>query len=196
MKLLIFYLTDNRRHFTFPHFINMLNASSKKDLWKLLIATHTCDNNFYIEELNKYDINYDIVNVPTDNNYLRKVKYSANYANQNNFPYVMKCDNDIFLKAQTLDYMIDNLSFLENGKHLTIGPTLTSGIPGIEYFKDSFLDNEAKLNIEKLYIIKGETVIKWLTDFKVFDKKLIDYKIRMRSFLYFYAFNIDTSIFE
>ena len=53
-----------------------------------------------------------------------------------------------------------------------------------------------KLNIEKLYIIKGETVIKWLTDFKVFDKKLIDYKIRMRSFLYFYAFNIDTSIFE
>lgn len=152
MKLLIFYLTDNRRHFTFPHFINMLNASSKKDLWKLLIATHTCDNNFYIEELNKYDINYDIVNVPTDNNYLRKVKYSANYANQNNFPYVMKCDNDIFLKAQTLDYMIDNLSFLENGKHLTIGPTLTSGIPGIEYFKDSFLDNEAKLNIEKLFL--------------------------------------------
>ena len=53
-----------------------------------------------------------------------------------------------------------------------------------------------KLNIEKLYIIKGETVIKWLTDFKVFDKKSIDYKIRMRSFLYFYAFNIDTSIFE
>ena len=26
MKLLLFYLTDDRRHYTFPHFIKMINA--------------------------------------------------------------------------------------------------------------------------------------------------------------------------
>ena len=40
MQLLIFYLTDDRRHFTFPKFIEMLNSSLKKDQWKLLILTH------------------------------------------------------------------------------------------------------------------------------------------------------------
>jgi len=37
MELLIFYLTDVNRHYTFPHFIKMMNESQKKDGWKLLI---------------------------------------------------------------------------------------------------------------------------------------------------------------
>jgi hypothetical protein len=64
----------------------------------------------------------------------------------------MKCDNDIFIKGQTLDYMIDNLYLLENNTHLTIGPVLTSGIPGIEYFKEEFLDNEAQKQLENLFL--------------------------------------------
>jgi len=152
MKLLIFYLTDNRRHYTFPHFIKMMNESKKKDDWKLLILTHTHDEKFYIEQLKKYHINYDVTNVQPDNNYLRKVNYAVSYAETNKFPYVMKCDNDIFLKAQTLDFMIDNLYLLENNKHLTIGPVLTSGIPGIEYFKEEFLDLESQKQLEKLFL--------------------------------------------
>ena len=153
MKLLIFYLTDDKRHFTFPHFIEMLNKSCKKDLWKLLILTHTNDNSFYINEINKHsNIQYDTFNVLPDENYLRKVKYAGNYAESNNYPYVMKCDNDIFIKAETLDYMIDNLELLENGNHLTIGPVLTSGIPGIEYFKEQFLDNESQKQLESLFL--------------------------------------------
>jgi hypothetical protein len=131
----------------------MINESQKKNIWKLLIITHKNDNNFYIKNLKKYDIDYDISNVKNDdNNYLRKVHFAVNYAKHNNFPYVMKCDNDLFIKAQTLDYMIDNLNLLENGKHLTIGPTLTSGIPCIEYFIDSFLDDDAKKEISQLFL--------------------------------------------
>jgi len=152
MKLLIFYLTDNARHFTFPHFIEMLNKSQKKTEWKLLILTHTNDNNFYIENLKNYDIQYDINNVEPGNNYMRKVFFATEYAEINEIPYLMKCDNDIFLKAQTLDFMIDNLSLLENGNHLTIGPVLTSGIPGIEYFKEQFLDNEAQNRLDDLFL--------------------------------------------
>ena len=152
MDLLVFYLTDNQRHYTFPHFAKMINDSSKKSKWKLLILTHTNDDSFYINELNNYHINYDIVNVNPNNNYLPKVNYAACYAEQHNIPYVMKCDNDIFIKAQTLDFMIDNLHLLENKNHLTLGPVLTSGIPGIEYFKNQFLDFEAQTQLEQLFL--------------------------------------------
>lgn len=152
MKLLIFYLTDNRRHFTFPHFINMINNSEKKNLWKLLILTHTEDTNYYLEHLMNFNINHEILKVNEINNYLSKVHTAANYAKDNSIPYVMKCDNDIFIKAQTLDYMIDNLHLLENNKHLTLVPTLTSGIPSIEYFKDSFMDDDASKYLNSLFL--------------------------------------------
>ena len=153
MELLVFYLTDNRRHFTFPHFIEMLNKSQRKIKWKLLILTHSNDEQFYIEQLQKSDnICYDIKYVPENKNYMVKVNYACNYAETYKFPYLMKCDNDIFIKSQTLDYMIDNLYLLENTKHLTIGPVLTSGIPGIEYFKEEFLDETAQKHLEQLFL--------------------------------------------
>lgn len=154
MKLLLFYLTDNTRHYTFPHFIEMLNKSNKKDLWKLLIITHNNDNDFYSNLINNTynDIQFDTFNVEANNNYLRKVHYASHYADINNFPYVMKCDNDLFIKANTLDFMIDNLKLLENSDNLTIGPVLTSGIPGVEYFKEQFLDLEAQEEIENLFL--------------------------------------------
>jgi len=51
MKLLLFYLTDNRRHFTFPHFIKMISNLRNKTQLKLLILTHTHDDIFYAEIL-------------------------------------------------------------------------------------------------------------------------------------------------
>lgn len=152
MELLIFYLTDYRRHYTFPNFIEMLNSSQKKDNWKLLILTHNNDENFYIEQLKDYNINYDVITVALENNYLTKTNCAVNYAEANNIRYLMKCDNDIFIKSQTLDFMIDNLNVLENDKHLTIGPVLSSGIPGIEYFKEQFLDGAAQKQIEELFL--------------------------------------------
>ena len=152
MELLIFYLTDSRRHFTFPHFIEMLNKSERKNKFKLLILTHTHDSSFYIEQLQNSDICYDIKNVPEYRNYLVKVNYACKYAEKSSISYLMKCDNDIFIKAQTLDYMIDNLNLLENPRHLTLGPVLTSGIPGVEYFKEEFLDEAAQKHIEQMFL--------------------------------------------
>jgi hypothetical protein len=60
MSLLIFYLTDTNRHFTFKHFISMLNQSAKKQAWKLLIITSALDENFYAEQLKSYpEIQFD-----------------------------------------------------------------------------------------------------------------------------------------
>jgi hypothetical protein len=152
MKLLIFYLTDKGRHHTFPEFVNMLNKSNKKDSWKLLVLTHTDDGSFYQENLGNTNIQFAICKVNPEKNYLHKVFGATRYAEENNFKYMMKCDNDIFIKPQTLDYMIDNLELLDDNKHLTLAPVLTSGIPGIEYFIDQFLDTEAKDSINKLFL--------------------------------------------
>jgi len=152
MKLLIHYLTDERRHYTFPHFIKLLNESKYKNEWSLLILTNSNDEEFYETELKNVNIGSNIIKVANENNYLVKVDVAINIATQNNIPYMMKCDNDIFLKAQTLDYMIENLDLLNNTPHLTIGPVLTSGIPGVEYFCDEFLDKDAQNTIKQMFL--------------------------------------------
>jgi len=152
MQLLIFYLTDNNRHYTFPHFINLLNKSCQKNKWQLMILTHADDELFYKLHLEKYDINTTIIKVSEYNNYLNKIFVASDFAKKNNIPYMMKCDNDIFLRGETLDYMINNLHFLENNNHLTMGPVLSSGIPGIEYFKEYFLDAETNEKMNNLFL--------------------------------------------
>jgi hypothetical protein len=141
-QLLIFYLADAVRHYTFPHFIRLINGSKYKDRWSMLILTCSNDGAFYEAEMAHVDISYKIVNTDTYDNYMNKVRCATQFAEMNKIPYMMKCDNDIFLPAATLDYMIDNLHLLDNSKHLTIGPTLSSGIPGVEYFAEQFLSSE------------------------------------------------------
>jgi hypothetical protein len=152
MKLTIFYLTDNSRHYTFKHFVDLLKSSNKKYEWSLLILTHSNDKAFYINELENTNIIFDIFNVPSDDNYMVKVKLAIEYAEKNNTPYLMKCDNDIFITSQTLDYMIDNLSILDNSNHLTLGPTLSSGIPGVEYFIQDYLSADEMSTLENKFL--------------------------------------------
>lgn len=152
MKLLIFYLTDNRRHFTFPHYVNLLKDSKYKDEWKLLVLTHTGDNSYYENILHNKGIHFQTLNVPADNNYMVKVHNAIAYAEHNNIPYMMKCDNDIFLHSNTLDTMIENLHMLENSKYLTLGPILSSGIPSVEYFVNDFLVDDEKKVLENMYL--------------------------------------------
>jgi hypothetical protein len=142
MKLVIFYLTGDSRHYTFPHFVSLLDKSNKKNEWELLVLTHSDDTEYYKNILLTHTINHKVVKVATDNNYIDKVKFAIEHSHTNNIPYMMKCDNDIFLTHTTLDYMIENLSVLDGKEHLTLGPTLSSGIPGVEYFKRQFLSSD------------------------------------------------------
>jgi len=153
MKLVLFYLTNDSRHYTFPHFVNLLNSSKKKDEWTLLVLTHSNDIEFYSEEINKYSFSSKIVNIPENDNYMNKVRYAINFAEENNSKYMMKCDNDIFLTSKVLDYMIDNLSILDgNSEFLTLGPSLSSGIPGVEYFMNQFLSDTEQSTLKEYFL--------------------------------------------
>lgn len=152
MKLTIFYLTSDSRHYTFNYFVNLLKSSNRKNEWSLLILTHSNDEAFYNNGLNGTGIRFNTLNVPSHDNYMTKVKYAVEHAENNNTPYLMKCDNDIFITSQTLDYMIDNLSILDNSTHLTLGPTLSSGIPGVEYFITQYLSESEKNTLNNKFL--------------------------------------------
>lgn len=152
MELLILYLTDERRHYTFKHFIDLINESVLKNKWKILILTHSNDSSFYSDILKLTDISSYTITVEENNNYLNKLFLGINFAEKNNIPFTMKCDNDIFLRGNTLDYMINNLESINNTQYLTIGPTLSSGIPGIEFFKEQFLDESENKKLEDLFL--------------------------------------------
>ena len=153
VKLLICYLTNEQRQYTFSPFLNLLNSSVLKNEWVLLILTSGNDELFYYNQIVNTNINFKIIKIQHDtNNYMVKIHNAINYAEENNIPYIMKCDNDIFLKSQTLDFMINNLELLNSDKHLTITPVLSSGIPGIEYFMDEFLNENSKKKLEDLFL--------------------------------------------
>jgi hypothetical protein len=115
----------------------------------ILISTHTNDQDFYYDHLIKTNIPFFISNVDPNNNYMIKCNNAIQIAETHSIPYIMKCDNDIFLLPQTLDYMIDNLDILNTGNHLTIGPVLSSGIPGVEYFAKQFLTTPQQQILEQ-----------------------------------------------
>jgi len=173
MKLIFFYLTDDRRHYTFSHFTKLLNKSIKKNDWTLLILTHSNDEQFYTEELKKTTINSKIMNVHPHDNYMQKVRLAVRFAEENNTPYLLKCDNDIFLTPQSLDYMIDNLSILDNNEYLTLGPTLSSGIPGIEYFMNQYL-SESEQNILRNKFLKTNFFNRDGAEYTILNKHTID----------------------
>ena len=139
MKLLLVYLSNAKRHYTFSHFVQLLDKSKNKKDFKLLILIDSDGMDFYYEELKKVDIQHQIQLFCYADNYIWKLRYANDIATESNIPYMMKCDNDVFLTADTFDFMFDNLDKL-NDKHLTIGPVLSSGIPTVEYFLEQYMD--------------------------------------------------------
>jgi hypothetical protein len=142
-KLLIFYLTANDRYFVFTKFIDEILKSNVRNNIRLLLVNSNSDFSFYKSYLNDKGIEYDTAHVECpQSNYLPKVHYAINYAKDNGFLYIMKYDNDILMPAYTLDFIVQNLKELENPEVATISPTITTGIPSVEYFIDDFLSDE------------------------------------------------------
>jgi hypothetical protein len=150
MKLLIFYLTNEARHFTFDKYITLLNESTLKNMWEIIILSDSNDLDFYRNILNNTDINHSEFNFNHENNYLVKVNFAIHYAKNKNILHMMKCDNDVFFRGRTLDYMISNLHLLDS--NLTIGPVLSSGIPCVEYFMEQYLSDEEKEMLHSLFL--------------------------------------------
>ena len=149
-NLLIFYLTSNDRHFIFKKFIDEINKSRYKENINILIVNSNNDFEFYNEYLSKNNISYynAFVNCPS-NNYLPKFNFAIDYAIKNNYKYIMKCDNDMLIPSYTINYIIENLEELNNPNILTMSPTITTGIPSVQYFIDDFFNQDEAFEIRR-----------------------------------------------
>jgi SAM-dependent methyltransferase len=85
-------------------------------------------------------------------NYIWKLRHGIDQATDRNIPYAMKCDNDVFITADTFDFMFENLDKLDSGEHLTLSPVLSSGIPTVEYFLDQFLEPDEAASVRNQFL--------------------------------------------
>jgi hypothetical protein len=72
--------------------------------------------------------------------YLPKIRYGIQFAKQHGFTYMMKCDNDIIIPAYTLEFLYANRRTVDTA--LTLSPSLSTGIPSVEYFIESLFTSE------------------------------------------------------
>lgn len=149
-NLLIFYLSANDRYFVFTKFIDELIKCKDINRVKLLIVNSDEDSSFYDNYLKNIEISYEFAHVECpQSNYIPKVKFAIEYAKQNNYEYIMKYDNDMIIPSYTLNFILDNLDKLDNDDVATISPTITTGIPSVEYFIDDFIDDATSLSIRE-----------------------------------------------
>lgn len=147
-KLLIFYLTNNDRYFVFDKFKEELLKCNNIDQVRILIVNSDPDSSHYIKNLIDTGISYECVHVQCpQSDYLPKVRYAIEYAKNNNYKYILKYDSDVLMPAYTLDFIVNNLNILDDRTNLTIGPSITNGIPSVEFFIDDFLENTDRKNV-------------------------------------------------
>lgn len=142
-KLLIFYLTSNDRYFVFDKIKDEIKKCRQLEDIKLLIVNSNPDSTYYRENLSNSEIDFDLAHVDCpQNNYLPKVRYAIEYAKNNGYKYILKLDNDVLIPTYTMDHIISELNALDNDSVLTLSPTISTGIPSVEYFIDDFFSIE------------------------------------------------------
>lgn len=144
--ILIFYLTANDRFFYFDKFIEEIFKCKNINKLHLLIVNSTNNMTYYTNLLINKQLSFECVEVKCPkSNYLPKVRFAIDYAIKNNYKYIFKCDNDMIIPAYTIDYITENISQLDNN-YLTLSPTVSTGMPTVEYFiNEVFTKEECKL---------------------------------------------------
>jgi len=139
-KLLILYITNNDRGFVFNRFIDEVNNAACKGNIHLLIVNSTNDD-VYSSRMNGLGIPFTVACVTCHrSDYLPKIRYGIQFAKQYGFTYMMKCDNDIIIPSYTLEFMYAKRKTVDT--ELTLSPSLSTGIPSVEYFIESLFTPE------------------------------------------------------
>ncbi len=66
-------------------------------------------------------------------------------------PYVMKIDEDVYLTPESLEALLLVLLSGKLDENCALVPTLSTGIPTVEYFLDEFTPNEVQHYIRKIF---------------------------------------------
>ena len=150
-RVVIGYTASANRFYNFDAFCKNFNNVKSKDSFHLLVMVHEPD---FVSQFNMVLNSNHVSNAsvhylpdsPNSHNYLNKIRFLVKWASDNKYKYTIKLDNDIFFHSSVLDYMFDNRELVAdpwNTKVMSLAPTLSTGIPGCDYFmKDFFTPDE------------------------------------------------------
>jgi hypothetical protein len=86
-------------------------------------------------------------NGPEGNNYMNKI----NSFISSDCEYSCSMDDDILLSCYLWDYIIENISILDNPDNLFITPLISNGIPSTDLFIEDFFEKENREEIRSIF---------------------------------------------
>jgi hypothetical protein len=151
--------------------IRMKNKSCiKLNIMPMLHAWDTIEGlklDDVFKKLSQNQIDFEINPVPNNtDNYLRKINIAVNQKT----PYSMKLDEDCYVNPQTLDYIVDNLSVLDDKDTLLMTPIVSNGIPTVDLFIDKFMSGEEKKGIWSIFNKTSMSNNLWGADYSRLNK--------------------------
>ena len=144
------YLSHNREGLAIyweiaANFFNKIKPENKQKIHINVLATGA-DLNWpsYLQ-----DISCTVYLFPqSDLNYMEKV-YTAI---QTSGEYAVKLDEDCFIPNHVWDYMIENITVLDDDSNLILTPLLSNNIPNTDKFVETFLDSAESQQIYDCYL--------------------------------------------
>lgn len=170
-KLQINILSCGHRQYRFPLTVKMVNEIcniQNKDKIRLCIHAEEPVINAWKTYFSNNKPNIEVYVFKYKNsNYLDRVKMAQN----TDFKYSCKLDDDVLISRHVWDYIIENLDIIST-KHPIIAPILTNGMPSVEMFVEDFLENNDKQITYNLFKNKLIPVNQWGLDYSKINEKI------------------------
>jgi len=175
MKTSINYILHDRPNYayTFIKEISKINESLKSEIIVNLLTTPTSkDWKPEVDKLRATGIKTNCFSVTSGNNYMAKIKQGVSVETE----YCIKLDEDIFLPANLWEYFLTNIDILQDDNNAFLSPLLSTGIPTVDYFSESFLTQEEKTHLYKIYLATSIPSV-WGADYSMLAKHTINAEV-------------------
>ena len=143
---------SDRLHFTSKSldFLKKIKETNKETIKLVIVFTDNHEHWSYISDnLNKNNIMTELLYIPDGyNNYLNKINSVVNTECE----YSCSMDDDILISNYVWDYIIENISILEDETNLFLSPLISNGIPSTDIFIEDFFSEIDKNEINDIFI--------------------------------------------
>lgn len=150
MKTSVNYILHNRPEYayTFIREIVKIKKSLKDEIVVNLLTTPTGKNWLNeVQQLRESGIKTNCYSI-TNGSYMTKIQQGVSHETE----YSIKLDEDVFLPSNLWEYFLENIDVLQDSKNLIFSPLLSTGIPTVDYFCESFLDKSEKDTLYDIYL--------------------------------------------
>jgi hypothetical protein len=131
-------------------FLKKIKETNKSLIKLIIVFSDNMGHWDYISNnLNENNIKTELLYVPHgDNNYLNKINSVINTECE----YSCSMDDDILISNYVWDYIIENISILDDESNLFLAPLISNGIPSTDIFIEDFFNESDKNEIKNIFI--------------------------------------------